>query len=115
MLAGYSRAGGTTSVLNVPSVVSGIYPLFTCPTGTGGYVYNEMCCMHMSEKDLLSLVDYRKKTGESPSDGTGVETNSFVAFTSQAPYMYLDHSQIVNYRHTNYSENRSVSFNPSLS
>ena len=54
-----ARAGGLGSAQNVQSV-SGCYPLFTCQTGTNGYFYNDFC----SERDLHSLVEYRRYTSE---------------------------------------------------
>jgi len=59
----------------------------------------------MNERDLASVIDYRRKTGEEDQQQM-VETQSFAHFNSQAPYMFLDHSQIANYRNTN--ENRII-------
>ena len=53
--------GRTTQ--NIQSV-SGVYPLFTCQTGGTAFFYNEMSLFHIAERDLLSLIDYRKAVGE---------------------------------------------------
>jgi hypothetical protein len=108
-LGGFSRPGGATSAQNIYSV-SGCYPLYTCQTGTG-YFYNELSLYHMNERDLNSMIDYRRKTGEDQGNPMAQETSSFATQCAQIPYLFLDHSQIVNYRNTNQSENRSVSPN----
>lgn len=87
--------------------MSGFYPLYTCQTGgTGAGGYYDLIHYHMNERDLASVIDYRRKTGEEDQQQQMVETQSFAHFNSQAPYMFLDHSQIANYRNTN--ENRFI-------
>jgi hypothetical protein len=45
--------------------VSGFYPLYTCQTGgTGAGGYYDLFHYHMNERDLASVIDYRRKTGE---------------------------------------------------
>jgi hypothetical protein len=45
---------------------SACYPLYTCQTaGTGmGYLYNDLYFYHMNERDLNSIVEYRRRTGD---------------------------------------------------
>ena len=71
---------------------------------------NDMCFFHLNERDLNSLVEYRRRTGEEMIAGGSFqpESDSFATYSAQAPYMFLDHSQILNYRNTNCSEGRSV-------
>ena len=62
---------------------SGFYPLYTCQTGgTGAGGYYDLCYAHLNERDLASVVDYRRKTGEDESSGPTVETQSFALFNS---------------------------------
>lgn len=50
---------------NAQQSVSGFYPLYTCQTGgTGAGGYYDLCYFHMNERDLASVIDYRRKTGE---------------------------------------------------
>jgi len=68
-IGAYSRTqhgGAPSSVLNIGgnNSVSGCYPLFTCQTGTAGFFYNDLCCFNICEKDMVSVVEYRRKTGE---------------------------------------------------
>ena len=72
--------GRTTQ--NIQSV-SGVYPLFTCQTGGTAFFYNEMSLFHIAERDLLSLVDYRKAVGETLSTVSELPiTNQFTSFSS---------------------------------
>ena len=52
---------------------------------------------------MTTMQDYRRKTGDENLQ-PAQETQTFALFNIQAPYMFLDHSQLANYRNTN--ENR---------
>ena len=76
-----------------------------------GYLYNDLCFYHLNEKDLNSILEYRRRTGGEIEDSQSqqiqtCETQTFALYSAQVPYLFLDHSQLANYRST--QENRQI-------